>query len=193
MSIYVNRHRKSLRLALALTVAAAIAAASPAMASACDFADLEPRTAAELDTAARATHCLVNEIRRDNGLRGLKWNKRLVRSSDWQADDMLGYGYFDHARSDGPSFNSRIRRFGYAKRSRGYMLGENIAWGTAADATPQQIVDAWMDSSGHRANILRRKFREDGIAIVRSEGEADGDYADWGPVLIYVHQFGKRY
>ncbi len=106
---------------------------------------------------------------------------------------MLSYGYFDHERADGPSFTSRIRRFGYGKRSRGYALGENIAWGTAPDATPQDMVNAWMDSPPHRQNILRRVFREDGVAIVRSEGEANGEFASLGPVLIYVQEFGKRY
>ncbi len=165
----------------------------PAAASACANADVEPVTPEQIAAAAKATHCLVNQERRARGLRGLRWNKRLQRAGEWQANDMLAFGYFDHGRVDGPEFSRRLRRYGYARSARGYTLGENIAFGTAPDATPREMVDAWMASPGHRENILRRAFREDGIGIVRSEGETEGDYAGYGPVLIYVHDFGKRY
>jgi uncharacterized protein YkwD len=190
-------HAKSARIRLTLTAALAatvsLLAVHPAGAAACANADLEPRTADEIVAAEKATHCLINRIRRANRVRGLRWNKRLANAADWHAGDMLFYGYFDHERSDGPSFTRRIKRTGYGRSSRGYSLGENIAWGTAPEATPRDMVDAWMASPPHRQNLLRRVFREDGIGIVRSEGETDGDYADFGPVLIYVHEFGKRY
>lgn len=181
------------RAAVTACCALALGAALPAAASACAYADREPVTAEELQAAAKSTHCLVNQIRRDRHKRGLKWNRRLAKSSVWQAGDMLSYGYFNHERSNGPSFNRRILRYGYARSASGYSLGENIAWGTAPAATPRDMVQAWMNSAPHRQNILRRVFREDAVAVIRSEGEASGEYAGYGPVLIYVHQFGKRY
>ena len=51
------------------------------------------------------------------------------------------------------------------ERARGWSLGENIAWGTGRLATAAQIHRSWMNSPGHRANILQRSFREIGIGI----------------------------
>ena len=59
----------------------------------------------------------------------------------------------------------RIRRTGYTSGARGWALGENIAWGSGRLATAAQIHRSWMNSSGHRANILQRSFREIGIGI----------------------------
>ena len=49
---------------------------------------------------------------------------------------------------------------------RSWLVGENLAWGTHSRSTPQQAVTNWMDSPGHRANILKRRFREIGIGVV---------------------------
>ncbi|MBJ7347813.1 MAG: hypothetical protein JHC87_04480 [Thermoleophilaceae bacterium] len=181
------------RLTLTMLAGAFVFALSPASAFACANEDIEPVTAEEITAAEFATHCLINQIRVDNGLRRVRWNTRLRRSSAWQANDMLEYGYFGHERTDGPDFERRILRFGYARRSNGYSLGENIAWSTAPEGTPSSMIESWMDSPGHRENILRKVFRDEGISILRSEGETEGEYADYGPVLIYVNQFGKRY
>ena len=59
----------------------------------------------------------------------------------------------------------RIRGAGYAKRDRGWALGENLAWGTGGLATAARDPRAWMNSPGHRANILKRAYREVGIGI----------------------------
>ena len=62
-----------------------------------------------------------------------------------------------------------MRAAGYISSSRvGYEVGENIAWGTAALATPRAIVAAWMASPGHRANILDPRYRETGIGVSRT-------------------------
>jgi uncharacterized protein YkwD len=83
-------------------------------------------------------------------------------------------------------------RFGYASSRQGYSLGENIAYASAPVATAGQMVKMWMNSPGHRANILRKQFREQGMAAVYTPG-AVGAYAGAGPVVVFVNQFGARY
>ena len=59
-----------------------------------------------------------------------------------------------------------MRAAGYLPdRGAGYVIGENLAWGTLSLATPQAIVAAWIASPGHLANILESQFRDTGIAI----------------------------
>ena len=81
----------------------------------------------------------------------------------------------------------RILRTGYA-RDQGWSLGENIAWGTGGLATAAEIHRAWMRSPGHKANILRRQFREIGIGI------AIGAPVDAGGLdgATYTADFGVR-
>lgn len=185
------------RRAAALTVfmtAVALSAPSASSAASCANADLSPESAEQIVLVETATRCLVNVERRKHHLRALRYNKKLYKSSEWQANDMVEHAYFDHQRSGGPSFTGRITRFGYSRGSNGYTLGENLAYSSNPGATPREMVDMWMHSPGHRANILRRVFREQAVATVLVDGdEIGGDYAGAGPVAIYVNQFGKRY
>jgi uncharacterized protein YkwD len=76
----------------------------------------------------------------------------------------------------------RVSAAGYRFRS----LGENIAWGSGTFATPRSIMREWMDSPGHRDNILRAKFREIGIGVVTGTpvGISGG--------AVYTTDFGTR-
>lgn len=169
-------------------------AASSANAATCGNADLAPATSAELKRAEVATQCLINQERRKRGLKSTRYNKNLRKAAEWQGNDMISHEYFDHNRSGGPSFVGRISRFGYGKKSNGYSLGENLAWAPQSVATPREMVRMWMESPGHRANILRSVYREQAVAAIYSDGDVGGDYADsGGPFIIYVSQFGKRY
>jgi uncharacterized protein YkwD len=69
---------------------------------------------------------------------------------------------------------------------RGRTTGENIHWGIGINATPARIVDGWMNSPRHRANILRSEFTQVGTGIGYDAPErfADGDAG------VYVHNFG---
>ena len=60
----------------------------------------------------------------------------------------------------------RLLSTGYLGKVRSWLVGENLAWGTERLATPRETVVAWMNSPGHRANILKRRFREIGIGVV---------------------------
>ena len=79
---------------------------------------------------------------------------------------MVRHDYFAHNALSGQTFVDRIMRTHYVPAASSWFLGENLAWGSRAEATPRQIVRAWMASPGHRHNILQGHFREIGIAIV---------------------------
>jgi uncharacterized protein YkwD len=78
---------------------------------------------------------------------------------------MVRRGYFAHEGPGGSTLTSRVRRAGYLSGARRYSLGENIGWGEAELSSAGAIVDAWMQSAGHRAIILDRRFSEVGVGI----------------------------
>ena len=136
---------------------------------------------------ASATVCLVNGERAERGLRPLRVNRRLSRAARVHARDMVRRDYFAHDSLSGDSFVDRIRRAGYLRGPRAWVVGENLAWGSGNRSTPASIVRAWMNSPGHRANILQRRFREIGIGLVLGAPENAG-----GPAATYATDFGAR-
>lgn len=104
---------------------------------------------------------LVNEIRAENGLKALTYDWELSRVARYKSQDMKDNGYFSHTSPIYGSPFQMIRSFGISFRS----AGENIARGYA---TPQAVVNGWMNSSGHRANILSASFTHIGVGYVPS-------------------------
>ena len=113
---------------------------------------------------------LVNEIRAENGLPALTYNWELSRVARYKSQDMKDNRYFSHTSPVYGSPFEMMRSFGIAYRS----AGENIARGYA---TPQAVVNGWMNSSGHRANILNASFTQIGVGYV-----AEGSY--WTQMFI---------
>ena len=109
--------------------------------------------------------CLHNQIRQQRNLPLLKENPKLRRAAAGHCADMVDEGYFDHTTPSGESFVDRILSAGYVKRNDAWTLGENLAWGTGDLSTPAGVMEAWMNSAGHKANILKRSYREIGIGI----------------------------
>jgi uncharacterized protein YkwD len=70
----------------------------------------------------------------------------------------------------------------------GYVIGENLAWGTLSLATPQAIVSAWIASPPHLANILEGGYRDTGIAIAPAVPTA---LADGVAGATYGQEFGS--
>lgn len=99
---------------------------------------------------------LVNEIRVQNGLSALKANWELSRVARYKSQDMADNRYFSHTSPTYGTPFEMIRAFGLSYRT----AGENIAYG---QATPQAVVTAWMNSSGHRANILSSSYTQIGV------------------------------
>lgn len=104
---------------------------------------------------------LVNEIRAQNGLGALKANAELSRVARIKSQDMHDKGYFSHTSPTYGSPFDMMTSFGI----RYLTAGENIAMGYR---TPQSVVDGWMNSPGHRANILNASFTEIGVGYVES-------------------------
>ena len=98
----------------------------------------------------------INAERSQRGLVALTINDQLNTAAQGHSDDMARNNFFSHIGSDGADIGVRIQRTGYVART----WGENIAAGYADAAA---VVAAWMESDGHRANILNPDFREIGI------------------------------
>lgn len=113
---------------------------------------------------------LVNEIRKNYGLSELTANWELSRVARYKSQDMHDKKYFSHTSPTYGSPFNMMKSFGITYRT----AGENIAMGYR---TPQAVVDGWMNSSGHRANILNSSFKQIGVGYV-----ADGNY--WTQMFI---------
>ncbi len=81
--------------------------------------------------------------------------------------DMVRKGYFGHTSPTGVGFIERIVETGYTHKARTWLVGENLVWGSGGLSTPAELVQAWMNSPPHRANLLRSRFRDIGIGVVR--------------------------
>ena len=147
----------------AFALAAPSASAAPACGAAADRNPAFSSTAA----AERATLCLLNRERRAHGLPRLSANGQLRIAGERHALDMVRRDYFSHTAPGGTSFVSRIKDTSYIRPDAGWSVGENLAWGAGRSSTPRSIMRQWMNSPGHRANILRRGYRQIGIAVVR--------------------------
>jgi uncharacterized protein YkwD len=138
--------------------------------------------------ARDAVLCLVNKERSKQGLKPLGRDKRLQKAAQRHNNRMVGSGCFDHECNGESDLGKRLESVGYLKGGlTRWAYGENIAWGSGSYSTPASIVDAWMNSSGHRANILSDNFRDIGIGFKRgtpSDGRASGG--------VYTTDFGLR-
>ena len=113
---------------------------------------------------------LVNVERQNRGLPPLTIDRELSQIARYKAQDMHDGGYFSHQSPTYGSPFEMIRSFGLTYRT----AGENIARGYASAA---EVVNAWMNSTGHRANILNEGFTKIGIGYV-----SDGNY--WVQMFI---------
>ncbi len=101
---------------------------------------------------------LVNEQRANYGLAPLSYSKELEAVAYAHSKDMAQNNYFSHTNLSGQSPFDRIHTAGISYRS----AAENIA---AGQKTPQEVVSAWMNSAGHRANILNSSVTKMGVGI----------------------------
>ena len=99
---------------------------------------------------------LVNKARNENGLSSLTLNSSLSNVAQKKAEDMKNNNYFSHTSPTYGSPFDMIKSFGINYKT----AGENIAMG---QKTAEAVFNAWMNSSGHRANILNKNFTQMGI------------------------------
>jgi uncharacterized protein YkwD len=174
-----------------VSVSAASAPAAAAIASVLATPCLETEaipTAANVEAAQAATLCLVNQERARHGELPLSVNAQLAKAARLHSQDMLEGDYFAHVAPDGETPLQRVTDSGYIPNSQvGYTIGENIAWGTLYLATPSSIVNAWIASPEHLANILNGAYRDTAIAVAPA---APPSLADGQAGAIYTQEFG---
>ena len=113
---------------------------------------------------------LVNKERISRGLNELTYDWQLSRVARYKSADMSQNNYFSHTSPTYGSPFEMIKSFGISYRT----AGENIARG---QKSPQAVVDAWMNSQGHRANILNKSYTKIGVGY-----EENGKY--WTQLFI---------
>ncbi len=170
-----------------LAALAVLVAAPPSASANCHNKYAHPAQVSNA-TVKQTTLCLLNHQRKMHGRRALKPNRRLARAARRHASDMVRRNYFSHTAPGGVDFVDRIMRQDYVNPGEGWLLGENLAWGSYQLATPKSIVRSWMHSPGHRANILNPRFREIGIGIVTGAPQSGTQNA-----ATYSTSFGTRY
>ncbi|MEG1142431.1 MAG: CAP domain-containing protein, partial [Clostridia bacterium] len=104
---------------------------------------------------------LVNQERAKQGLSSLTLDVTLQKSAMAKSKDMAINNYFDHNSPTYGSVSNMLNNFGIKWRAN----GENIAKGQTSAA---QVMNSWMNSSGHRANILKSGFTHIGIGIYKN-------------------------
>ncbi|WP_250675189.1 CAP domain-containing protein [Paraclostridium ghonii] len=115
---------------------------------------------------------LVNNERTSRGLQPLKFNSELSKVATLKSQDMIDNNYFDHTSPTYGSPFDMMKKFGISYTS----AGENIAMG---QKTPQEVMNAWMNSEGHRKNILNPNFTELGVGIA-----SNGSSLYWTQMFI---------
>lgn len=119
----------------------------------------------------------TNKERVATGLAPLSTNNLLSKSAEIKVDDMIARQYFEHQSPTGEGVSDLGSRVGYEY----VIMGENLAMGNFVSSG--DIVTAWMNSPGHKANILNKKYQEIGVSVKR------GRYQD-KEVWFAVQHFG---
>jgi hypothetical protein len=119
----------------------------------------------------------VNAERADQGLHPLNADTNLATAARDHSEDMGLQDYFSHESLDGRTVADRITAAGYSFNT----YGENIA---AGQPTPERVVDAWMSSSGHRANILNPIYCDIGVGYAYLVNSTYGHY--------WTQNFGRK-
>lgn len=131
---------------------------------------------ADLEAVRGGVLAAANRERERAGRTPLATDPRLAAAAQRHAEDMLGRSYFDHRSPDGGTIEDRVAAAGYPPAR---MLGENLAKGLF---TPEEVVERWMKSSGHRRNLLRAEYAETGIGVALAE-EGDDLTVVWVQVF----------
>jgi len=127
--------------------------------------------------------CLVNQARKQRGLSPLAAPESLARAAARKSGDILRCDEFSH-EACGRDFTYWMSRMGYA-RGTCWQAGENIAYASGSYAPPRSIFKLWMNSAGHRRNILG-PYEDIGIGL--QVGELEGV----SRAHVWTQEFGSR-
>lgn len=115
----------------------------------------------DIEANRDAILCLLNAERAKRGLVALRPHPLLELASQRHSDDMVRRKFYEHETPDGLDPQMRMSAVGYSPA----WTGENLYTGTGTEATAVRAVSHWMQSPGHRENILRPEFTEVGVGI----------------------------
>ncbi len=165
----------------------ATAAIAATLATSCQNTQLTPE-AGDLGQVRAAVLCLINRKRAESAELPLQSNPQLEQAAEGHCQELISDDYFAHVAPSGETPVDRIRTTGYIPTtSDGYVIGENLAWGTYQLSTPEAIVSAWIASPGHLANILEAQYRETGIGVTPA---VPAYLAAGSPGATYAQEFG---
>jgi uncharacterized protein YkwD len=165
-----------------LAVLALVGSASRAQA-----ADVAQRNVAEPSLVSR-----INEVRASHALPALRVSDVLTKAAQRHATNMAWKGYFKHDFKKNGSwygFGTWIRWYWPGPGYTAWTAGENLAWG-APDLSPSKTVTMWMNSPGHRANLLGA-WKRVGVGVVHVSSPG-GLFAAYPDVTIVAAEFGRR-
>jgi uncharacterized protein YkwD len=143
------------------------------------------------------THVAINAERAAGSCGALTMDEGLRTVARAHSQDMIDRSFFDHTNPDGDNVGGRLTEAGISYA----MAGENIAWNMGYADPVAIAVDGWMNSPGHRANILRAEFTHTGIGIAvttdnvyyftqvftdpsKSSGSPCGEIYTYGPIRV---------
>jgi uncharacterized protein YkwD len=135
---------------------------------------LAPTAAAGLTRPEASILREMNRVRTAIGLKPLRVDPHLQSAAHAYSVQMMRQNIFTHG-----AFPQRMAQFHVS----GVMTGENIAWGTGPNGTARGLVEAWMKSPPHRANLLRPNFTRVGV------GAASGTYMGWTGATVSTTDF----
>lgn len=127
---------------------------------------------------------LINQQRAQGGCEPLVMQSQLRAAAAGHANAMAAKNFFGHASKNGAKFSSRIKAQGYS----GHKYAENIA---AGYASAEKVVAIWMNSHGHRVNIMNCAYTETGIALAYQEDDAPLPGSDYPMHYYWVQEFAK--
>jgi uncharacterized protein YkwD len=172
----VKRFARRATAAAALLAAPAIAVAAFASTASAAPASRPPAVAADPAAYEAQVVVLTNTQRAANGCGALRVDSRLTAAARAHSTDMVQQKFFSHTGSNGSTFVAREVAAGYPRKS---ASAENIAWGYR---TPQDVVTGWMNSAGHRANILNCSSTAVGVGLAYTASGAAYWTQDFGRI-----------
>jgi uncharacterized protein YkwD len=173
----------------ALVVAVLLALCSPAAAGPYDgllapasrCGNFAPSTAAGAQVFSM--YCYIAYARQQSGLAPLRPSTQLNVSTSRKASDVLACQQFSHTAC-GRDFTYHMRSVGYATGC--WAAGENLALGSGSYGSARSIMLGWLNSDGHRRNMLSTTWRDMGVGMVK------GSYQGYGGVQVWATHFGLR-
>lgn len=133
------------------------------------FASLRGGQSPALSPEAQEVVELTNAVRQEHGCEPLTADPALTGAAQAHSDDMATHDYFSHTGRNGSHAGDRITAAGYRWRA----WAENIA---AGYNSPEAVVEAWMDSEGHRTNILNCELDDIGVGYSSAADSTYGTY-----------------